>query len=94
MRFRKFFTTLQKTPKAMKQSEFTDLINFNNYGEATIYKSLLESNGIDCQLFDTLMSGILPMAGDSVMIRLVVPTEQAELAREILAAGFQKEDHE
>lgn len=85
---------MHKTAKAMKESGFTDLMNFNNYGEAVVYKSLLESNGIECQLFDVLMSGILPMAGDSMMIRLVVPAEQADIARKILAASFQKEEHE
>jgi len=61
-------------------------------GEASIYQSLLESNGIRCELLNEGISDILPIPGDLSKIRLVVNEADAAKAEEILAAGFDQEE--
>ena len=61
-------------------------------GGASIYQSLLESNGIRCELLNEGISDILPIPGDLSKIRLVVNEADTAKAEEILAAGFDQEE--
>ena len=61
----------------MDNSKLSVLKTFSSAGEASIYQSLLESNGIP---------------GDLSKIRLVVNEADAAKAEEILAAGFDQEE--
>ena len=70
----------------MDNSKLSVLKTFSSAGEASIYQSLLESNGIRCEL---LNEGI---SGDLSKIRLVVNEADAAKAEEILAAGFDQEE--
>ena len=61
-------------------------------GGRGLYQSLLESNGIRCELLNEGISDILPIPGDLSKIRLVVNEADAAKAEEILAAGFDQEE--
>ena len=74
----------------MDNSKLSVLKTFSSAGEASIYQSLLESNGIRCELLNEGISDILP--GDLSKIRLVVNEADAAKAEEILAAGFDQEE--
>ena len=56
----------------MDNSKLSVLKTFSSAGEASIYQSLLESNGIRCELLNEGISDILPIPGDLSKIRLVV----------------------
>ena len=75
----------------MDNSKLSVLKTFSSAGEASIYQSLLESNGIRCELLNEGISDILPIPGDLSKIRLVVNADAAK-AEEILAAGFDQEE--
>ena len=66
----------------MDNSKLSVLKTFSSAGEASIYQSLLESNGIRCELLNEGISDI----------RLVVNEADAAKAEEILAAGFDQEE--
>ena len=76
----------------MDNSKLSVLKTFSSAGEASIYQSLLESNGIRCELLNEGISDILPSPGDLSKIRLVVNEADAAKAEEILAAGFDQEE--
>ena len=76
----------------MDNSKFSVLKTFSSAGEASIYQSLLESNGIRCELLNEGISDILPIPGDLSKIRLVVNEADTAKAEEILAAGFDQEE--
>ena len=76
----------------MDNSKLSVLKTFSSAGEASIYQSLLESNGIRCELLNEGISDILPIPGDLSKIRLVVNEADAAKAEEILAAGFDQEE--
>ena len=75
----------------MDNSKLSVLKTFSSAGEASIYQSLLESNGIRCELLNEGISDILPIPGDLSKIRLVVNEADTAKAEEILAAGFDQE---
>ena len=76
----------------MDNSKLSVLKTFSSAGEASSYQSLLESNGIRCELLNEGISDILPIPGDLSKIRLVVNEADAAKAEEILAAGFDQEE--
>ncbi len=77
----------------MKQEqEFTVLMTFNTAGEAAIYKSLLDSAGIDNFIKNDLTSTVLTMLNESVGIKLVVRTEDVPRAEEFLRAKVVKSE--
>ena len=69
-----------------------EIIGSENLFIGGIYQSLLESNGIRCELLNEGISDILPIPGDLSKIRLVVNEADAAKAEEILAAGFDQEE--
>ena len=74
------------------EQEFTVLMTFNTTGEAAIYKSLLDSAGIDCFIKNDATSTVLTMLNESVGIKLVVRTEDLPRAEEFLQAQISKEE--
>ena len=71
----------------MDNSKLSVLKTFSSAGEASIYQSLLESNGIRCELLNEGISDILPIPGDLSKIRLVVNEADTAKAEEILRSG-------
>ena len=76
----------------MDDSKLVVIRSFSSAGEASIYKSLLESSGVACELLNELTADVLPIRTDMMPIRLVVNAEDAKKAEEILDAGFDKEE--
>lgn len=74
------------------EQEFTTFMTFNTAGEAAVYKSLLDSAGIDCFIKNDATSVVLPMLNESVGIKLVVRTADLEKAEEFLQAQISKEE--
>ena len=74
------------------EQEFTVLMTFNTTGEAAIYKSLLDSAGIDNFIKNDATSTVLTMLNESVGIKLVVRTEDLPRAEEFLQAQISKEE--
>ena len=58
---------------------------FYSLHEADVAKGLLDSCGIDCFLYDEHMHRVHPLTADITGgIRLQVPTEELEVAKELL----------
>lgn len=76
----------------MDDSKVVVLKRFGTSGEAVIYKSLLEANGIKSELLNDTMSGILPIQNETFEVQLIVNESDAEKAKEILAADFDREE--
>ena len=54
--------------------------------EASIYKSLLESSGVPCELLNELTAEVLPIRNEMMPVRLVVNEADARRAEEIRGA--------
>lgn len=74
----------------MDSSKFITLRTFSSAGEAAICRSLLESNGIHCEILNGDASNVFPVPGDLSKIRLIVNEADAPHAEEILSAGFDR----
>ena len=61
----------------MDKSKVVIIKSFPTAGEALIYKSLLESGGVECELIN---------------VKLAVAEKDAEKAREILSAKFDQQE--
>lgn len=72
----------------MDTSKLVILRNFSSVGEAIIYQSLLESNGIECQLLNETSADVFPIQGELTAIRLIVNEADVEQAEAILSAKF------
>ncbi len=67
---------------------------FSSTGEALIYKTLLESNGIDAELLNETSSDVLPLQNELMEVKLAVRAADAAKAQEILDAKFDEEEFE
>lgn len=76
----------------MDTSKIVVLRTFSSSGEAAIYQTLLESNGIHCELINEGTSDIFPIPGDLMKIQLVVNEKDAAEAEKILSARFDEEE--
>ena len=56
----------------MDTQNVTVLRTFPTTGEALIYKTLLESNGIDAELLNETSSDVLPLQNEMMEIKLIV----------------------
>lgn len=74
------------------EQEFTVLKTFNTGGEAAVYKSLLDSAGIDNFIKNDAVSTVLPMLNESVGIKLVVRTADLKKAEQFLRAEILKNE--
>ena len=74
----------------MDDSKLVVIRSFSSVGEASIYKSLLESSGVPCELLNELTAEVLPIRNEMMPVRLVV--NEARRAEEILGAKFDQEE--
>ena len=56
----------------MDDSKLVVIRSFSSVGEASIYKSLLESSGVPCELLNELTAEVLPIRNEMMPVRLVV----------------------
>jgi hypothetical protein len=69
----------------MTTDELTTVATFTNTAEAELAKERLESEGVRAFVLDEQAAGVLPFMGSAMGgIRVQVPTELAERAKEIL----------
>ena len=73
-------------PNAMDDSKLVVIRSFSSVGEASIYKSLLESSGVPCELLNELTAEVLPIRNE------MMPEADARRAEEILGAKFDQEE--
>lgn len=73
-----------------EEQEFTVLRTFSMGGEAAIYKSLLDSAGIDSFIKNDATTVGLPMLNENAGIQLVVRTADLKKAQEFLHAEIMK----
>ena len=78
----------------MDTQNVTVLRTFPTTGEALIYKTVLESNGIDAELMNETSSDVLPLQNEMMEIKLIVREADAAKAKEILDAKFDEEEFE
>ena len=76
----------------MDDSTLVVIRSFSSVGEASIYKSLLESSGVPCELLNELTAEVLPIRNEMMPVRLVVNEADARRAEEILGAKFDQEE--
>lgn len=76
----------------MDTQNVTVIRTFPTTGEALIYKTLLESNGIDAELLNETSSDVLPLQNEMMEIKLIVRESDAAKAKEILEAQFDQEE--
>jgi len=67
-----------------EQDELTTVTTFSTRAEADLAKERLESEGVAAFVMDEVTSGVMPYLMGSSGIRLQVPTEQLDKAREVL----------
>jgi hypothetical protein len=67
-----------------EQDELSTVTTFSTRAEADLAKERLESEGIQAFVMDEVTSGVMPYLTGAVGIRVQVPTEQLEKAREVL----------
>lgn len=76
----------------MDRSKIVVIESFPSPGEAAIYKSLLEQNGIECELLNETISSMIPVGSVWGGVKLVVNEADEARARKLLAAGFDQEE--
>jgi len=76
----------------MEEKGLVTLGRFSSAGELAIYQSLLEANGIRVFVTGEYTNDVYPMGETWASIDLQVAAEDEQQAREILTAGFDKEE--
>ena len=76
----------------MDKSKVVIIKSFPTAGEALIYKSLLASGGVECELINETVSDVLPLQNELMNVKLAVAEKDAEKAREILSAKFDQQE--
>lgn len=76
----------------MKDRDVVIIGHFSTLGEASIYRSLLESAGIKVMTAGEYVHDVYPIGDSWAGIELKVAPEDAERAREILEAKFDPEE--
>lgn len=79
---------------AMDNPKVIVIRRFATTGEALIYKTLLESNGIDAELMNETSSEVLPLQSDLMEVKLAVREADVPKAEAILAAQFDQNEFE
>jgi hypothetical protein len=67
-----------------EEDELTTVASFSTRAEADLAQDQLRLEGIEAFVLGDMTSTVMPFLGGSLSIRLQVPTEQAEKAREVL----------
>jgi hypothetical protein len=68
--------------------ELTTVATFSTRAEADLAQERLANEGVDAFVFDEMTSGLMPYVTNASGIRLQVPTEQAQRAREVLGVDI------
>ncbi len=76
----------------MDNSKVVIIKSFTSVGEALIYKTLLESSGVSCELINETITDILPLQNELIKVKLAILEEDLERAHEILSAEFDREE--
>jgi hypothetical protein len=67
-----------------EQDELTTVATFSTRAEADLAQERLANEGVDAFVFDEMTSSLMPYLTSASGIRLQVPTDEADKAREIL----------
>ncbi len=78
----------------MKEQGVVTLGRFSTAEEAEIYRSLLESAGIRAMITGEYVNTIYPIGSSWAGVELRVAPQDEALARELLAAGFDRKEFE
>jgi len=78
----------------MKDKGVVTIGRFSTSGEAAIYRSLLESAGVEVITIGEFVNDIYPIGDSWAGIELRVAPEDEEKAREVLAAHFDEKEFE
>jgi hypothetical protein len=70
------------------EDELTTVATFSTRAEADLAQERLANEGVDAFVFDEMTSGLMPYVTNASGIRLQVPTEQAQRAREVLGVDI------
>jgi len=76
----------------MDDSKLVVIRSFSSVGEASIYKSLLESSGVPCELLNELTAEVLPIRDGGPPGRRCARGGAPRRAEEILGAKFDQEE--
>jgi hypothetical protein len=71
-------------PEQDEQDELTTVATFATRAEADLAQDRLKGEGVDAFVLDEVTAGVMPYLTGASGIRLQVPTEQLERAREAL----------
>jgi hypothetical protein len=71
-------------PEQDEQDELTTVTTFATRAEADLAQDRLKGEGVDAFVLDEVTAGVMPYLTGSTGIRLQVPTEQLQKAREAL----------
>ena len=58
----------------MDDSKLVVIRSFSSVGEASIYKSLLESSGVPCELLNELTAEVLPIRNEMISNLWIFPS--------------------
>ncbi len=72
----------------MDNEKMVTLMRFTSDGEANLYKSLLDANGVNNALVGEYANDIYPLASEWFPIRLLVAPEDVQQAKAVLSAEF------
>jgi hypothetical protein len=67
-----------------EEDELTTVMTFSTRAEADLAEERLRNEGVDAFVIDEMTSGVMPFVTGVAGIRVQVPTEQLEKAREVL----------
>lgn len=70
-----------------EEDELTTVMTFSTRAEADLAEERLRNEGVDAFVIDEMTSGLMPFVTGVAGIRLQVPTEQLDRAREVLGLG-------
>jgi hypothetical protein len=73
----------------VQEDELTTVATFSTRAEADLAQDHLKGEGVDAFVFDDMTAGVMPFLAGPAGIRVQVPTDQLERAREVL--GFSDE---
>jgi hypothetical protein len=67
-----------------EEDELTTVMTFSTRAEANLAQERLANEGVDAFVIDELTAGVMPFVTGVAGIRLQVPTDQLDKAREAL----------
>lgn len=77
----------------MDNTQVITLMTFDTYGEAEVYRALLESAGVKALVENDILAGMFPTTEGLLKVRIFINKEDEKKAREILAAKFDEQEY-